>query len=155
MLNDVRKKSREKIKTPISMKSLIDKKGIDISQIDNKINDNISNSGNYDIFQNFLKEQGIEYIDICRLSAAKMLHDARWLDINDLKYQEIVVVLRKIIATYVESFDTNVFNNDLKDKCIQELERKGLLSDSLDEMLIEVLYYERKFSTRNKEGTKV
>lgn len=30
LLNDVRKKSKEKIKVPISMKSLVEKKGVDV-----------------------------------------------------------------------------------------------------------------------------
>lgn len=155
LLNDVRKKSREKIKTPISMKRLIEKKGVDISQIGKKINDNIRNSGNYDVFHTYLMAQGLQDTDIYRIEAAKTLHDARWLDINDVKYQEIVVVLRKVITTYVDSLESNGFDDVLKKQCIQELERKELLSDSLDKTLIEVLYYEQKFSRRNKTGTKI
>ena len=68
------------------------------------------------------------------------------LDVNDVKYQEIVVVLRKTISTYCESCETNGFNNDLKRLCIQELQKHNLLSDSLDKSLVEVLYYEQKFS---------
>ena len=37
LLNDVRKKSKEKIKVPISMKSLVEKKGVDIAQIGKKL----------------------------------------------------------------------------------------------------------------------
>ena len=84
--------------------------------------------------------------DINRIESAKTLHDTRWLDVNDVKYQEIVVVLRKTIFTYCESCETNGFNNDLKRLCIQELKRHNLLSDSLDKSLVEVLYYEQKFS---------
>ena len=47
LLNDVRKKSKEKIKVPISKKSLVEKKGIDVAQIGKKIDGNIKNSGNY------------------------------------------------------------------------------------------------------------
>ena len=146
LLNDVRKKSKEKIKVPISMKSLVEKKGVDIAQIGKKIDGNIKNSGNYDAFHDYLITQSLSDKDINRIESAKTLHDTRWLDVNDVKYQEIVVVLRKTISTYCESCETNGFNNDLKRLCIQELQKHNLLSDSLDKSLVEVLYYEQKFS---------
>ncbi len=146
LLNDVRKKSKEKIKVPISMKSLVEKKGVDIAQIGKKIDGNINNSGNYDAFHDYLITQSLSDKDINRIESAKTLHDTRWLDVNDVKYQEIVVVLRKTISTYCESCETNGFNNDLKRLCIQELQKHNLLSDSLDKSLVEVLYYEQKFS---------
>lgn len=54
LLNDVRKKSKEKIKLPISMKSLVEKKGVDVSQIGRKIDETIKSSGNYNAFHQFL-----------------------------------------------------------------------------------------------------
>ena len=54
LLNDVRKKSEEKIRIPISMKKLIDKKGIDVAQVGKKIDNSIKNSGNYDEFHDYL-----------------------------------------------------------------------------------------------------
>lgn len=146
LLNDVRKKSKEKIKIPISMKSLVEKKGVDVAQIGRKIDGNIKNSGNYDAFHQYLLTQSLAENDIHRIEAAKTLHDARWLDVNDVRYQEIVVALRKTISTYCESCETNEFCDDLKRLCIQELQKYNLLSDSLDKSLIEVLYYEQKFN---------
>lgn len=146
LLNDVRKKSKEKIKTPISMKNLIERKGVDIGQIGKKIDGKIKNGGNYDAFHNFLITQSLPDNDIQRIESAKTLHDARWLDVNDIKYQEIVVVLRKTIATYCESLGAHGFSDELKSLCIQELQIDNLLSDSLDNSLVEVLYYEQKFN---------
>lgn len=146
LLNDVRKKSKEKIRTPISMKSLVEKKGVDIAQISKKIDGNIKNSGNYDSFHSSLIAEALPDNDIRRIEAAKTLHDARWLDVRDVRYQEIVIMLRKTISTYCESFKANGFSDELKRLCIQELEKHNLLSDSLDKSLIEVLYYEQKFS---------
>lgn len=60
LLNDVRKKSKEKIKVPISMKSLVEKKGVDIAQIGKKIDGNIKNSGNYDAFHDYLDDRYYE-----------------------------------------------------------------------------------------------
>lgn len=119
---------------------------MDIAQIGKKIDGNIKNSGNYDAFHDYLITQSLSDEDINRIESAKTLHDTRWLDVNDVKYQEIVVVLRKTISTYCESCETNGFNNDLKRLCIQELQKHNLLSDSLDKSLVEVLYYEQKFS---------
>lgn len=146
LLNDVRKKSKEKIKAPISMKSLVEKKGVDIAQISKKIDGNIKNSGNYDSFHRSLIAEALPDNDIRRIEAAKTLHDVRWLDVRDVRYQEIVIMLRKTISTYCESFKTNGFTDELKRLCIQALQEHNLLSDSLDKSLIEVLYYEQKFS---------
>lgn len=146
LLNDVRKKSKEKIKAPISMKSLVEKKGVNIGQIGKKIDGNIKNGGNYDAFHNYLITQSLSYNDIHRIESAKTLHDTRWLDVNDVKYQEIVVVLRKTIATYCEPLGTDRFSDELKSLCTQELLKNNLLSDSLDKSLVEVLYYEQKFN---------
>lgn len=146
LLNDVRKKSKEKIKTPISMKSLVEKKGVDVAQVGKKIDDNIKSGGNYDAFRNYLVTQSLSDKDVNRIIAAKTLHDARWLDVNDVKYQEIVVALRKVVSTYCKSSETNGVSDELNNLCIQELRNRSLISDSLDKSLVEVLYYEHKFS---------
>lgn len=131
LLNDVRKKSKEKIKIPISMKSLVEKKGVDVAQIGRKIDGNIKNSGNYDAFHQYLLKQPLAEKDIHRIKAAKTLHDARWLDVNDFKYQEIVVVLRQVLSTYCETSDRDGLDDELKRLCSQELRKNHLLSESL------------------------
>ncbi len=128
------------------MKSLVEKKGVDVAQIGRKIDGNIKKSGNYDEFHQYLLNQSLTEKDIRRIEVAKTLHDARWLDINDVKYQEIVVVLRQVISTYFETSDTVGFDDELKRLCSQELKKNNLLSESLDKSLVEVLYYEQKFS---------
>lgn len=146
LLADVRKKSKEKIRTPISMKSLVEKKGVNIAQINNKIDSNIKNSGNYNAFHNFLITQSLSDKDINRIESAKKFHDLRWLDVNDVKYQEIVIVLRKNISTYCASFSENGVSEELKKICFHELKKHNLQSNTIDKSLIEVLYYEQKFS---------
>ena len=148
LLNDVRKKSKEKIKAPISMKRLVEKKGVDVAQVGKKINDNIKTSGNYDAFRNYLVSQSLSDKDVNRIIAAKTLHDARWLDVNDVRYQEIVVALRKAVSTYCELCEKNRVSDELKNMCIQELQNRNLSSDSLDQSLVEVLYYEHQFSRK-------
>ena len=119
---------------------------MDIAQIGKKIDGNIKNSGNYDAFRNYLVTQSLSYKDVNRIIAAKTLHDARWLDVNDVKYQEIVVALRKVVSTYCKLSETNGVSDELNNLCIQELRNRSLISDSLDKSLVEVLYYEQKFS---------
>lgn len=149
LINDVRKKSKEKIKTPISFKSLVEKKGIEISKVNDKINSTISKNGNYKDYHDFLLTQGLTDKEIYRIDSAKTLHDSRWLDINDIKYQEMVVVLRKVIYTYVESRGEILDLKDLREMCTHELQKNNLLSSSMDEALIEVLYYEQKLNKDN------
>lgn len=149
LLNDVRKKSKEKINVPISMKSLVEKKGVDAAQMGRKIDGNIKSSGNYNAFHQYLLTQSLTGNDIHRIEAAKTLHDTRWLNVNDFKYQEIVVVLRQVISTYCEISDTDEFDEELKRLCSQELKKNNLLSESLDKSLVEVLYYEQKYSRNN------
>ncbi len=146
LLNDVRKKSKERIRVPISMRRLVEKKGVDVSQVGKKIDDNIKSGGNYDAFRNYLVTQSLSDKDVNRIIAAKTLHDARWLDVNDVKYQEIVVALRKVVSTYCKSSETNGVCDELNNLCIQELRNRSLISESLDKSLVEVLYYEHKFS---------
>ncbi len=146
LLNDVRKKSKEKIKIPISMKRLVEKKGVDITQIGKKIDGNIKNSGNYNAFHDYLITQALSDKDIHRIESAKTLHDTRWLDVKDVKYQETVIVLRKTISTYCDSVGAIGLGDELNKLCIQALQKNSLLSDSLDKSLVEVLYYEQKFS---------
>ena len=130
------------------MKRLVEKKGVDVAQVGKKIENNIKNSGNYDVFRNYLVSQSLSDKDVNRIIAAKTLHDARWLDVNDVKYQEIVVILRKVLSTYCKSCETNGLSDELNNLCIQELRNRSLISDCLDESLVEVLYYEHKFSRK-------
>lgn len=146
LLNDVRKKSKERIRVPISMRRLVEKKGVDVAQVGKKIDDNIKSGGNYDAFRNYLVTQSLSDKDVNRIIAAKTLHDARWLDVNDVKYQEIVVALRKVVSTYCKSSETNGVCDELNNLCIQELRNRSLISESLDKSLVEVLYYEHKVS---------
>ena len=84
--------------------------------------------------------------ELHRIESAKTLHDSRWLNVNDIKYQEIVITLRKTISTYIECMGNYYDVSALQEECIHELLKQGLLSQSLDRTLIEVLYYEQRFS---------
>ena len=123
--------------------------------IGSKIDCNLKNGADYNGFCNYFKKQGLSKEKIIHIESAKTLHDARWLDINDVKYQEVIVVLRKRINTYCDSIKDNGFTIELEKLCFQDLEDYDLLSESLDKSLIEVLYYEKKFNRFNETRTRI
>lgn len=150
LLGDVRKKSKEKIKTPISLKSLTEKKGVVVSQVNKKINENIKNRGNYSSFHEFLFSLSLPQEQIQRIEKAKKHHDARWLDVNDMKYQETVLFIRRFILSFCKELNNAVDIEDLISSCVRELEKEELLSESFDDEIIEVLYYEQRFNSIDK-----
>jgi len=153
ILNDVRKKSKNKVMPPISFRSLVDKKGIQVNDINEKINKKIGIDGNYDDFSLYLSNISVSENDIERIIKAKQLHDARWLKIEDVKYQEIVVTIRKEIEAFYETIYSDFYVNfdQLRENCKKTLTEHKLESLVLDDNLIEVLYYERKYRTDNEK----
>ena len=143
ILSDVRKKSKEKIKAPISKKTLVNKKGIEISKINAKLNEELGSSGNYLEFAQKLAALGISTESIPPIVQAKTMHDTRWLNIEDIHYQETVLFCRKIIA---EQFETVALPDIyfIRELCYQKLVEAGLSSLSIDSSLVEVLYYEQR-----------
>lgn len=91
----------------------------------------------------------LKNIDVDRIEKAKKSHDTRWLDVKDVKYQEIVVSLRKIISNYCRLNGSNGIGDELIDLCKQKLQSCDLLSKTFEPTLIEVLYYEYKFREKN------
>ena len=75
----------------------------------------------------------------------------RWLNVNDIKYQEIIITLRKVISTYIECMGIFYDASVLEKECMHELLKQGLSSQSLDRTLIEVLYYEQKIQQKKFE----
>lgn len=143
ILNDVRKKSKNKVEPPISFRSLVDKKGIMLSDISEKLDEKM---GDYADFSEYLMEKGLEDFQIIEIIKAKQSHDFRWLKVEDIRYQEIIITIRKEIENILNSAKTMVINLDLiKKQCYQALSEKKLDSVTLDRNLIEVLYYERKY----------
>lgn len=147
IVNDVRIKSKEKISPPISFRSLVEKKGIKICDINDKLNKKIGTDGNYREFSDFLETLSLPEDKIYRLIKAKMLHDARWLNIEDIKYQETILLLRKTITESTDKARPSLIS--IKELCDQKLQAMELDSDTLDDLLIEVLYYEQQFRKYN------
>ena len=60
------------------MKSLVEKKGVDIAQIGKKIDGNINNSGNYDAFHDYLINQSLQILMKWLLMKNKSLGNGLW-----------------------------------------------------------------------------
>lgn len=149
ILKDVRNKSKEKISTPISFKKLVEKKGIRVDEINEKIEQRIKKDGNYKEFFLYLKALGIETKKISSFIKTKQLHDARILEIGDVRYFKIVVQILEDIENYYNS--SNVDINVLKDTCSKNLINMNIDMVDIDELLVEVLYYEYKFKKDNRK----
>lgn len=147
LINNVRKKSKEKVRLPISRNALLEKKGIQVSQIKENLTAMSVEKENYADRHRLLMQLGIPNKDIRRIEDSWMKHDLRWSNVNDLKYQEIVITIRKVVASTINKHNTKLEINKFKEKCKQELEKNNLYSDSIDKSLFEVLLYEYRFTS--------
>lgn len=147
IISDVRKKSKKKIDIPISFKSLVGQKGIRISDIDTKITIDISNTGEYDQFETFLKSSGLNEVSIKRIIEEKRIFDVRWLKIDDLLFQKIVIAIREIIHEQLK-IDNNISIDEVYNICFKDISKKGLHSESFKKSLVEVLIYENKYNKK-------
>lgn len=148
IINDVRKKSKEKINPPISKKSLINKKGIRIADIGTLLKSKQIKSDAYTDFRSFLNKTGLSDRKIDSIVSGKISHDIRWNDIEDSNYQTCIMIIRPIIARYVDG-NQNDFRSILSE-CSFALSQQMLTLTALDEDFVEVLYYERKFANSKK-----
>lgn len=151
IINDVRKKSKNKVELPTSFSSLVEKKGIKVSSINEKLDGRVGTAGNYEAFAEYLKNEGLEDYIVFEIVKSKKFHDTRWLNVEDIRYQETVIAVRKELEIIFNSYNLAVTDlNLIKKQCHQALADKGLDSLTLDENLIEVLYYERKYKEDRK-----
>lgn len=137
IINDVRNKSKEKIKAPISKKSLIAKKGIRVSDISTILQNESIKSDTYAEFRGFLNATGLLDSKIDTIVKGKIAHDIRWNDIEDLNYHACVLVIRNIIVKCIERNESNM--QQIFQECSDALSQQSLVLSALDINLIEVL----------------
>ena len=114
LVEDVRKKSKEKVYPPISFRKLIDKKGIDISSIKNQIDSKIIKQNDIGGFYFFLIDKGISNEDVNRILDEKNQHDLKWQNMSMLKYQQIILVLKEVIDNNFERGIDQVYESCVK-----------------------------------------
>ncbi|WP_405315591.1 hypothetical protein [Faecalibacillus faecis] len=146
MVEDVRKKSKEKVEPPISFKKLIDKKGIDISNIKNQIDLKIVKQNDIGGFYFFLVGKGISNEDVNRILDEKNQHDLKWQNMSMFKYQQIILILKEVIE---DNFGKGI--DQVYELCVKKLNNdKYEYKIQIDNLrrLVEVLYYEYDYSKR-------
>lgn len=146
LVEDVRKKSKEKVYPPISFRKLIDKKGIDISRIKNQIDSKIIKQNDIGGFYFFLIDKGISNEDVNRILDEKNQHDLKWQNMSMLKYQQIILALKEVIDNNFERGIDQVYESCVKKLNDNKYEYK-IQIDNLRK-LVEVLYYEYEYSKR-------
>lgn len=146
LVEDVRKKSKEKVYPPISFRKLIDKKGIDISRIKNQIDSKIIKQNDIGGFYFFLIDKGISNEDVNRILDEKNQHDLKWQNMSMLKYQQIILALKEVIDNNFERGIDQVYESCVKKSNDNKYEYK-IQIDNLRK-LVEVLYYEYEYSKR-------
>lgn len=147
IITDVRRKSKETISAPISKKALILKKGIRIADISSLLRSKAIKDDVYLDFRTYLNTTGLSHSKIEAVVAGKVAHDLRWNNIEDSNYQTCVVILRSIISDNVSRNQSDL--QAILQACSQALSKQDLTLTCLDINLIEVLYYERKYTNRN------
>lgn len=146
IVNDVRKKSCLKIQPPISFTSLVNKKGVKLTEINEILNRDIPEKSNYSEFKTNLSLLGLSSEYIAKIIEAKSLHDTRWLNIEDIKYQETVILLKKTIIEYLQKSGDIINSQQLHNECKVRMKKYNLTSEIFEDTLIEVLAYEQQFA---------
>lgn len=150
ILDEVRKKSKCKIKTPISFKELKEKKGIS-SRILKDTMDSFDTrkdiKGLFNDIEEYMKSKGksLPYINLIIKKLAK--HQKDMLDISNIYYvdtcNKIYEIIERIIEENFEKIDDIEFLSNLVNR-----ECSVLIEDNtcLNKLLVEVMLYEKLLS---------
>lgn len=150
IVNDVRKKSKEEIEVPISEKRLLEKKAIDTKVISEILDEKVREKNEYIDFRKFLCS--LSEVDGGRIDSiisAKINHDIKWLDTENITYQELILEIRKHINEFL-IINKNYDIQNIKRYIFDNLESPKYLIEYQDNELVEVLVYEKKFRESRK-----
>lgn len=145
IIDEVRKKSKTIITTPISYTSLVRKKGVS-SEVFSKLKQVMSSSDNslYDRIESELSNSlpPITYKLIIRLLKK---HHQKLLDINDLLYQETTLNLENIIDEVLIKYITDIGNVKV---LLEHIKKKFKASKTIkhldfNDLLVEAIFYEK------------
>jgi len=150
IIEEVRKKSKKKITTPISYHKLVEFKGIS-SDIFNRLKEQVNSIQKKSNIYNDIESLLIQYnfsIPRRKLLIRKLTkHNSRMLDIINSLYQDNIIEIKATIDSILEE---NYINIDditmLKEKLISECKDLVNASEDIDEILVEALLYEKLVS---------
>ena len=143
ILDDVRKKSKTKIQSPISKTSLIQRKGIRIKQVRSCVRNHLSIQGANSAFSVYLISLGIDGKDIQVLLEEKRSVDVRMTNTDDVAFIQAMAIVIKCISNRIQNSDSCVRVGDIVSES-----RASLLDNAFEYVLIndkaiEVKIYER------------
>ncbi|EDZ59238.1 dsDNA nuclease domain-containing protein [Bacillus cereus group sp. MYBK77-1] len=151
LIEEVRKKSKKKIQTPISYNALKKEKGIS-SEIFSKIKDYITDieddEQKYYELEETLEEQRIGNFRIKLLIRLLKIHKRKTLDFSNTLYinsaEEILEIIDETLLNYYESIDDfEYLKTTVLNKVIQKCECIISNKVGIDKVLVEALFYER------------
>lgn len=147
VIDEVRKKSKFKIKTPISYKRLVNEKGVSsqvFEKLKNIMNKDDSLKNTYDEIEASLQNHQFPNHQIKLIIRHLKDHHRKLLDINDQLYRDTFEKLQKIIDEVL------VKNYKSIDNIVFLAEQVHLLFDTahpnFNEVVVEAIFYEKIFS---------
>lgn len=150
IIQNVRNKSKTKIKTPISFTSLKDKKGISsevFKVIQDKIEDQPKKEELYNEIEQALKENGCNTFYYRNITKRLKKHHIKMLDISNSLYIDSCTSIYSIIDSIIDVSQSKVQDLEyLKRKVLAHCRNIEQSNDDLDEVLLEAMLYERLLS---------
>lgn len=145
IIDEVRKKSKTIITTPISYSSLVKKKGVS-SEVFSKLKQ-VMSSSDYNLYDRIEAELSKSLLPIAYKLIIRLLkkHHQKLLDINDLLYQETILNLENIIDEVLVENITDIGNVKLLLELIKKKfkETKTIKHPDFNELLVEAIFYEK------------
>ena len=148
LIQDVRKKSKKTINTPISFTRLKKVKGVNSSILDN-IKNSISIRKRDEIYRDL--EDYLLYVGNDRPRAKLIIrtlkkHHEKLLDVSNYLYKDLTLETNKVIDAVTIKFNERLEDrNFIIQKIKEELEMKIEKEETFEDFLLEVLFYERLF----------
>ncbi|MCM3359542.1 dsDNA nuclease domain-containing protein [Psychrobacillus sp. MER TA 171] len=146
IIEEVRKKSKHKIKVPISYKRLSDEKGIS-SQVFFRLKEIMKETNTLEKVYEEIESSLKEYIPIQQrrlIIRALKEHQRKLLDINDVLYQDTTTKLFKIIDEVLIVYYERIEELPYLIKQVHMLfEAVDSRHDNFNKVLVEAIFYER------------
>lgn len=150
IIQNVRNKSKTKIKTPISFASLQEKKGVSsevFKVIQDKIEDQPKKEELYNDIEEALKGNGYNTFYYRNITKRLKKHHSKMLDISNSLYIDSCTSIYSSIDSIIDANQSKVQDLEyIKGKVLSGCRNFVQLNNDLDEVLLEAMLYERLLS---------
>lgn len=148
IIEDVRKKTKKKIKMPTSFKRLRETKGVSsdiFSELKQQINQHPNQSKFYKEIEDFMLLNGGNIPQVKFILRKLKSHHNKLLEVSDSYYQDNISELIITIDRILEEQYQFISNIDFLKKKV--FEKKGVtFSNEIEDVLVEAIFYERILS---------